>query len=156
MKISFPIVTKHEPDVVLNLSSDPNFFFGTFTPFKIINFENENTFYIYGEIASTFSLVDIEAKVARFVSRTGVIYVLTVGPGLIKLPSGKELDRAFKPTPPKGNGKISVTRSGSTISMEIDYEGDREKMIVNSLAKKARSIKNLDDLIWRERISRHI
>ncbi|ABP96046.1 MULTISPECIES: DUF3211 domain-containing protein [Metallosphaera] len=156
MKISIQISSKHEPNVILSLFSDPKFFFETLLQFKIMDFENQNTFFVYGELTSLFSLVDIEAKVTRYISNTGVIYVLNVAPGLVKLPPGKELDRSFKPTPPKGNGKITITRTASSINVEFDYEGEREKMIVNSLSKRFKSIRNLDDIIWKERVSRHL
>ncbi|BBL48055.1 DUF3211 domain-containing protein [Metallosphaera sedula] len=156
MKISIQISSKHEPNVILSLFSDPKFFFETLLQFKIMDFENQNTFFVYGELTSFFSLVDIEAKVTRYISNTGVIYVLNVAPGLVKLPPGKELDRSFKPTPPKGNGKITIARTASSINVEFDYEGEREKMIVNSLSKRFKSIRNLDDIIWKERVSRHL
>ncbi|BCS91597.1 STK_08120 family protein [Metallosphaera javensis (ex Sakai et al. 2022)] len=156
MRISFPVQSKHEPDIIVALFSDPKFFFETLLQFKIMGFENQNNFFIYGELTSLLSLVDIEAKVTRYVSNAGVIYVLSVAPGLVKLPPGKELDRSFKPTPPKGNGKITVNKTGSSINIEFDYEGEREKTIVNSLAKKFKSIKNIDDIIWKERVSRHM
>ena len=156
MKISIKISSKHEPNVILSLFSDPKFFFETLLQFKIMDFENQNTFFVYGELTSLFSLVDIDAKVTRYISNKGVIYVLNVAPGLVKLPPGKELDRSFKPTPPKGNGKITITRTASSINVEFDYEGEREKMIVNSLSKRFKSIRNLDDIIWKERVSRHL
>ncbi|MCG3108715.1 hypothetical protein L3N51_01000 [Metallosphaera sp. J1] len=156
MKISVSVQSKHEPDIIIALFSDPKFFFEMLLQFKIMEFENQNNFFIYGELTSLFSLVDIEAKVTRYVSHAGVIYVLNVAPRLVKLPPGKELDRSFKPTPPKGNGKITVNRAGSSINVEFDYEGEREKMVVNSLTKRFKSLRNLDDVIWKERVSRHL
>lgn len=60
--------TSHEPDVVLNLCADHKFFFPTFTPFVIVSEENENSFYIYGELSSFFSVFDVQAKVSKVYS----------------------------------------------------------------------------------------
>lgn len=77
-------------------------------------------------------------------------------PNLFKLPLEKEIEAQYKATPPTGNGKIIVERRGNSVFVVIDYEGEKEKNIVNAVVEKIKSIKNLDEIIRRERISRHI
>lgn len=148
--------TSHEPDVVLYLSADQKFFFPTFTPFTIIMEENENSFYIYGELASLFSTFDIQAKVRKYMATTSVSYIMIFKPNLFKLPWEKQVESAYKATPPTGDGKITIEKRGDGIFITVEYQGDKEKNIVNAMVKKLKGLKNVDEVIRRERISRHI
>lgn len=148
--------TSHEADVVLALSADHKFFFPTFTPFTIVSEENESSFYVYAELTSLFSAFDVLAKVRKYIAATSVSYIMLFKPDLFKLPWGKQVDLQYKATPPTGNGKISVEKRSNQIFIIVEYEGDREKNIVNAIVKKVKGLKNLDEIIRKERISRHI
>ncbi|BDC17582.1 STK_08120 family protein [Acidianus sp. HS-5] len=130
------ISSSFEKDVMLKLFSNQKFFFTNFTPFIIVNEENENVFYIYGELYSIFSAFDVEARVRKYVSTESVTYILILQPGLISQTLDRLIDRSYKGVPPKGNGKIIINVTEEKIEISVDYEGDKEKVIVNSIIKK--------------------
>jgi len=144
-------------DVIFKLFSDQKFFFTNFTPFTIVKEDNENVFYIYAELYSMFSAFDVEAKVRKYISSDVITYILMLQPGLIQVSYDNLIDRSFKGVSPKGNGKIIISPIQRNIEISIDYEGDRENVIVNSIIKKMnKQKKNLDNIINLERIRRHI
>ncbi len=151
------IESSFEKDVMLKLFSDQKFFFTNFTPFVIVNEENENIFYIYGELYSIFSAFDVEARVRKYISSNFITYIFLLQPGLIQLSYDRLIDRSYKGVSPKGNGKITISIFQGKIEISVDYEGDREKAIVNSMIKKInKEIKNFDKIVNMERIKRHI
>jgi len=157
MQAKVTISSPFEKDIILKLFSDQKFFFENFTPFTIINEESENVFYVYGEFYSLFSAFDVEARVRKYISSYVITYILIVQPGLIQGSYDNLIDRSFKGVPPKGNGKIVISIFQGSIEITIDYEGDKEKAIVNFIAKRMnKQIKNFDKIIQLERIKRHI
>ncbi|BFH73118.1 DUF3211 domain-containing protein [Sulfurisphaera javensis] len=155
MRVSIKIITSHERDVVYNILSDHVFFFKNLTPFKFIfPSEEENVFYVYGEIPSIFSVFPAEAKVRKFVSPVKISYVMLFQPRIIKLPREKEIDMMYMGSEPTGSGKIEINEN---LDVQIEYEGEKEKPIVSSIKKSIeKSLKEFDEMIRKERITRHI
>ncbi|QIW22947.1 DUF3211 domain-containing protein [Sulfolobus sp. S-194] len=155
VRVNTKFETSHEREVVFQILSDHTFFFKNFTPFKFIfPSDEENVFYIYGELSSLFSVFPAEAKVRKFVSPIKISYVMLFQPKLIKLPKEKELDMMYMGTEPNGSGKIEINEF---LEVLIEYEGEKEKAIVSAIKKTIeKSKKEFDEIIRKERIARHI